>query len=42
MAEEAKCSNCKRSDSEEKLIKFRHRGKEDYVCVHCLPYFIHG
>jgi hypothetical protein len=36
------CTNCKRSDEEVKLLKFFHKGREDYVCVRCLPMFIHG
>ena len=39
---EAKCSNCSRSDEEVKLIQYRHKGEDAFVCVHCLPMFIHG
>ncbi|MEE8168258.1 MAG: hypothetical protein V3T58_05245 [Candidatus Hydrothermarchaeales archaeon] len=40
--EQKKCSNCSRTDDEVKLIPYYSKGKEDFVCVHCLPMFIHG
>ncbi len=36
------CFNCSRSDDEEKLLLFRHKGKDSHVCVKCLPMLIHG
>ncbi|MCS4540995.1 MAG: hypothetical protein HY929_01530 [Euryarchaeota archaeon] len=43
MAEEIpRCSNCKRTDNEVKLIQYYFKGKKDFVCVQCLPFFIHG
>ncbi len=36
------CFNCKRSEEEEKLLTFRHKGESKYVCVKCLPMLIHG
>jgi hypothetical protein len=38
----AECFNCKRTDDDEKLLSFRHKGEEKYVCVKCLPMLIHG
>jgi len=36
------CSNCKSTDEDVKLIKYYSKGEKDYVCVRCLPMFIHG
>ncbi|MEE9594400.1 MAG: hypothetical protein V3V92_03275 [Candidatus Hydrothermarchaeales archaeon] len=36
------CSNCKATDEDVKLIKYHFKGEDDYVCVRCLPMFIHG
>lgn len=36
------CFNCKRSDDEEKLLIFKYKNKDDYVCVKCMPMLIHG
>jgi hypothetical protein len=38
----AECFNCKRSEDEEKLLQFRHKGEDNFVCVKCLPMLIHG
>ncbi|MFQ5816244.1 MAG: hypothetical protein ACE5G7_07085 [Candidatus Hydrothermarchaeaceae archaeon] len=40
--EDRKCSNCGRSDEVVKLIRYYTKGNEDYVCMQCLPMFIHG
>lgn len=37
-----KCVNCGSNDEEVRLLKFAYKGKEDYVCLKCLPIFIHG
>ncbi len=36
------CFNCKRSEDDERLLAFRYQGKDDYVCVKCMPMLIHG
>jgi plastocyanin len=36
------CFNCKRTEDDEMLLAFRHKGKYDYVCVKCMPMLIHG
>ncbi len=43
MAEEKKaCAVCKKDEDTRILLHAVVEGKEDYVCVKCLPVLIHG
>ncbi|MBF0344871.1 MAG: hypothetical protein HQL06_11645 [Nitrospirae bacterium] len=37
-----KCFVCGAEDKERVYMKCYHEGKENSVCVHCLPILIHG
>jgi MinD superfamily P-loop ATPase len=37
-----RCFQCATSEADRPLVPFRHQGKSQWVCVHCLPALIHG
>lgn len=39
---EVKCFNCGASETDRAYLKCHFKGKEDWVCVRCLPVLIHG
>ena len=39
---ETVCLNCGAGENERVLLRVLHKGEKGYVCVRCLPQFIHG
>lgn len=36
------CINCGADSSDRVILPAEYQGKEGWVCVRCLPFFIHG
>ena len=41
-SEVRRCFNCGADSSDRVIIPSEHQGKDGWVCVRCLPSFIHG